>query len=398
MVGTSVEERTDIELIELARQGDKGAFGILVQRYQTIARRFATRLIADKDYAQELTQEAILQAYLSLDHLRDAARFKGWLCGIVLNIYRSHLRAQRVAFFSLEAMAGGLQFDAVIPSAISVTPDKVAEERELHQTILSVINTLEPKDRDATLLFYYDELSLQEIAVLLGVSVGAVKVRLHRARQRLKTKLLSQYQEIITRGQGRKTMIKVTISDVVRQERTDNQGRSHMLHIIVLQDEAGQRALPIWVGPFEGSSIAMGLGEFSTQRPMTYNFFVSLLQAINAQVEQVRVEMLKGNTFYAVVKIRCGRTTREVDARPSDALGLAVLTGSPIFVAEDVLKVAGADIPPAAKASPARSGVESILGEIGEMQRQEQEQLSNPRTQEEFTRAKEELIAAIFSS
>jgi len=193
-------------------------------------------------------------------------------------------------------------------------------------------------------------------------------------------------------------MIKVTIADVVKRERTDEQGRSHTLHAIVLQDEAGQRALPIWVGPFEGQSIAMGLGEFSTQRPMTYTFFVSLLQAINAQLEQVRVEMLKGNTFYAVVKIRCGRTTRELDARPSDAIALAVLTGSPIFVAEDVLKVAGADIPTVAKASPVRSGVESILREIGEIQRQEQEQLSYPGTQEEFTRAKEEFIATIFSS
>jgi RNA polymerase sigma factor (sigma-70 family) len=363
-----------------------------------IARRFAMRLIADKDLAQELAQEAMLQAYLSLDHLRDAARFKGWLCGIVLNVHRSRLRAQRVTFFSLEAMTGGLQFDAVSLSGITVTPERIAEERELHQTILGAINTLESKDRGATLLFYYDELSLQEIAVLLGVSVGAIKVRLHRARQRLKTKLLSQYPEIIPRGQRRKTMIKVTIADVVKRERTDDQGRLHTLYAIVLQDEAGKRALPIWVGPFEGSSIAMGLGEFSTQRPMTYNFFVSLLQAIDAQVEQVRVEMLKGNTFYAIVKIRCGRTTREVDARPSDALGLAVLTGSPIFVAEDVLQVAGVDIPPAAKASPARSGVESILREIGEIQRQEQEQLSHALTQEEITRAKEELIVAIFGS
>ncbi|HEY32665.1 MAG TPA: sigma-70 family RNA polymerase sigma factor [Dehalococcoidia bacterium] len=393
-----MEERTDIELIELARQGDKDAFGLLLQRYQMIARRFAMRLVANEDFAQQLAQEAMLQAYLSLDHLRDAARFKGWLCGIVLNIYRSRLRARRVTFFSLEAMTGGLQFDAVPLSGITVTPERITEERELHQTILGVINTLEPKDRDATLLFYYEELSLQEIAVLSGVSVGAVKVRLHRARQRLKTNLLSQYPEIIPRGQRRKTMIKVTIADVVKREQTDDQGRSHTLHIIVLQDEAGKRALPIWVGSFEGSSIAMGLGDFSTQRPMTYSFFVSLLQAINAQVEQVRVEMLKGNTFYAVVKIRCGRTVREVDARPSDALGLAVLTGSPVFVAEDVLQVAGVDIPSAAKATPARSGVESILREIGEIQRQEQEQLSHARTQEEITRAKEELIAAIFSS
>lgn len=90
---------------------------------------------------------------------------------------------------------------------------------------------------------------------------------------------------------------------------------------------------------------------------MTLNFFVSLLQAINAEVEQVRVEALKETTFYAIVKIRCGKNVSEVDARPSDAIALAVLTGSPIFVAEDVLERAGADIPPAARVVPERKGV-----------------------------------------
>lgn len=391
-----MDERTDIELVALARKGNKDAFGLLAQRYQMIAQRFAMRLVAKEDCAQELAQEAILQAYLSLDHLRDPTRFKGWLCGIVLNVYKSHLRDRKIAFLSLESIAGGLQFNIIPFSGMAATPQEIAEVRELHQIVLEAVNALTSKDRDAALLFYYAQLSLREIAALLGISMGAVKVRLHRARQRLKARLLSEYPEIIPRKQRRKIMIKVTIADVVKQERKDDQGRSHELHIIVLQDEAGQRALPIWVGPFEGQSIAVGLSEFSTPRPMTFNFFASLLQALNAQVEQVRIEMLKGDTFYAIVKIRRGKTVREVDARPSDALALAVLTGSPIFVAEDVLKSAGADIPKAAKASPTRNGVESILGEIREMQGRTQAQRNRQLTQEELAKAKEELITAVF--
>ena len=191
-------------------------------------------------------------------------------------------------------------------------------------------------------------------------------------------------------------MIKVTIADVVKQEWEDDQGRSHEFHVVVLQDEAGQRVLPIWVGPFEGQSIAVGLGDFSYFRPLTFNFFASLLQAINAQVEEVRIEMLKGNTFYAIVKIRRGKTVSEVDARPSDALALAVQTGSPIFVAEDVLKSAGADIPKAAKVSPTRNGVESILGEFRDQGRI-QARPSRQLTQEELAKAKEELITAVFN-
>ena len=391
-----MDERTDIELVVLARKGDKDAFGLLAQRYQMIAQRFAMRLVAKEDYAQELAQEAILQAYLSLDHLHDPARFKGWLCGIVLNVYKSHLRDRKTAFLSLESIAGGLQFNIIPFSGMATTPQEIAEVRELHQIVLEAVNALTSKDRDAALLFYYAQLSLREIAALLGISVGAVKVRLHRARQRLKARLLSEYPEIIPRKQRRKIMIKVTIADVVKQERKDDQGRSHEFHIIVLQDEAGQRALPIWVGPFEGQSIAVGLSEFSTPRPMTFNFFASLLQALNAQVEQVRIEMLKGDTFYAIVKIRRGKTVSEVDARPSDALALAVRTGSPIFVAEDVLKSAGADIPKAAKVSPTRNGVESILGEIREMQGRTQARPSRQLTQEELAKAKEELITAVF--
>ena len=191
-------------------------------------------------------------------------------------------------------------------------------------------------------------------------------------------------------------MIKVTIADVVKQEWKDDQGRSHEFHVVVLHDEAGQRVLPIWVGAFEGQSIAVGLGDFSFFRPLTFNFFASLLQAINAQVEEVRIEMLKGNTFYAIVKIRRGKTVSEVDARPSDALALAVRTGSPIFVAEDVLKNAGVDISEAAKASPYRNGFGSILGEIREMQGRTQARRHRQLTQEEVAKAKREFITAVF--
>lgn len=391
-----VEKKADTELVALARNGDKDAFGLLAERYQMMAHRFAMRLVTNADLAQELAQEAMLQAYLSLDHLRDPARFKAWLCGIVTNVCRSHLRERRVAFFSLEAMAGGLRFDAVAFSGIGPTPQEIAEQRELHQTMLDAINVLAAKDRDATLLFYYDQLSLQEIAALLGTSVGTVKVRLHRARQRLKATLLSQHPEIVPRKQRRKSMVKVTIADVVKQEPVDEQGRLYALHVIVLQDEAGRRALPIWVGPFEGQSIAMGLVGFSTPRPMTFSLFASLLQAIDARVEEVRVETLQGDCFYGVVKIHCGEAVAEVDARPSDAINLAVLTGSPIFVAEDVMERAGADIPPAAKASVARNGVDGILKEIEEMQ--QSGQALPRRTEEETSRAKEELIAAVFSA
>ena len=398
-----LEELTDTELVALARNGDKDAFGRLAQRYQVMAQRFAMRLVAKEDSAQDLVQEAMLQAYLSLKKLRDPARFKSWLCGIVLNVCRSHLREQKVDFFSLEAIIGGLQFYPAPFSAAVATPGKIAEERELYRIVLDAVNTLSPGDRDIILLFYYAQLSLSEMVTIMNVSAGSIKVRLHRARQRLKAVLLEQHPEIIPPERRRKIMVKVTIADVVKVERKEGQEQPVEPYVIVLYDEAGRRLLPIWVGPYEGESIARGLSDFATPRPLTHNFFSSLLQAINARVEEVRVVALKKDTFYAVVKMRCGKKTSEVDARPSDAMTLAVLNNAPIFVAEEVLETAGTNIPKTVKGSPNRKGLEKIINGIEQWQRQYQAHLNqtlkqyNERSPEDIARAKEEFITALFS-
>ncbi|PSB59350.1 hypothetical protein C7B77_01065 [Chamaesiphon polymorphus CCALA 037] len=97
-----------MELVLLARQGDKAAFSRLVLRYQPMAQRIARQAIGNEDLAQELVQEAMLQAYLSLAKLNDPTRFKSWLYGIVLNLCRNQLRRRKVIYFSLETMVENL--------------------------------------------------------------------------------------------------------------------------------------------------------------------------------------------------------------------------------------------------------------------------------------------------
>ncbi|MDP6039125.1 MAG: sigma-70 family RNA polymerase sigma factor, partial [Candidatus Latescibacteria bacterium] len=82
----------DEHLVQQARTGNKTAFGQLVERHHQSALSIATRLVRDTDMARQLVQEALLQAYLSLDRLQKDAAFKSWLYGIVLNICRQHLR------------------------------------------------------------------------------------------------------------------------------------------------------------------------------------------------------------------------------------------------------------------------------------------------------------------
>jgi RNA polymerase sigma factor (sigma-70 family) len=182
-----MEYSTDNALVAQARTGDKRAFGQLAERYQEMVRRIAVGMVSNTEIARELAKEAILQAYLSLEQLRDDARFKSWLYGITLNICRNYLREQKADVLSLEAISGGAWHHVpdLLNSVEIVDPQAIAEERELHSIVLQAIQRLSPRDRAATLMFYYDQLTLEEIATLLHISIGAVKGRLYRARRQL---------------------------------------------------------------------------------------------------------------------------------------------------------------------------------------------------------------------
>jgi RNA polymerase sigma-70 factor, ECF subfamily len=185
----SVPEQSDPELIFLAKQGNKAAFGQLVLRHQPMAQRIATRVIGNEDLAQELVQEAMLQTYLSLEKLHDPTRFKSWLYGIVLNVCRSDLRRRKMICFSLETMVRDLAIEPLLIAKNSPNPQQAAEQEELRTTVREAVDTLSHKNRSAILLFYHEQCSLQEVADRLDISVSAVKGRLHKARHQMREQL-----------------------------------------------------------------------------------------------------------------------------------------------------------------------------------------------------------------
>jgi RNA polymerase sigma factor (sigma-70 family) len=185
----SVPEQSDPELIFLAKQGNKAAFGRLVLRYQLMAQRIATRVIGNEDLAQELVQEAMLQAYLALEKLHDPTRFRSWLYGIVLNVCRNDLRRRKVLCFSLETMMRDLEIEPLPIAQSSPNPQQIVEQEELHATVREAVDTLSRKNRSAILLFYHEQFSLQEVADCLDISVSAVKGRLHKARHQMREQL-----------------------------------------------------------------------------------------------------------------------------------------------------------------------------------------------------------------
>ena len=107
--------------------------------------------------------------------------------------------------------------------------------------------------------------------------------------------------------------------------------------IVLLRDKDGQRVLPIWVGMFEANAIALQIENVATPRPMTHDLLRNVIQDLRATVEKIVVSDLQENTFYALIYLTVDGDSVAVDARPSDAIALALRTKAPIFVEERVI-------------------------------------------------------------
>jgi len=116
--------------------------------------------------------------------------------------------------------------------------------------------------------------------------------------------------------------------------------RVHMLsnrHVVILKDPVGDRYLPIWIGAWEASAIAMRLQGLAAERPLTHDLFAATLAQLGVQVDRVVISELSEETYHARLHLRRDDAEVEVDARPSDALALAVRADVRIFCAEAVL-------------------------------------------------------------
>lgn len=111
--------------------------------------------------------------------------------------------------------------------------------------------------------------------------------------------------------------------------------------LVVLRENGSQRYLPIWIGPFEAEAIQMGLQGTDAGRPLTHDLLRIVIGELGGSLVQVQVNALRDETFYALLVVDLGERRIEVDARPSDAIALAVRVGAPIVVAEDVMDRAG---------------------------------------------------------
>jgi RNA polymerase sigma factor (sigma-70 family) len=315
---------SDRTLVTRARDGDAKAFAELLARHRARLTKACAGVLGDQ--CADVAQEAALVAWLQLDRLREPERFGAWLAGIGRVLSLRALRERHVE-----------------PTPSDSLPERAADERdqpvervlarERAHELAQAIASLPPGQRDAVVLFHLGDLPQAAVADRLGTGSSAVSTRLHKARTALRAVLAPK-----------ETPMHATIRDIRRTP-----ANRHVVILATADDE-----LPIWIGKPEAEALVAGVRDVELPRPNAHALALSLLAAVDRGISGVRICRLAEATFYAEVVLDDGAT---VDARPSDALGLAVAVGVPIELDPAVLEAASAGPPDEYAADLAESTV-----------------------------------------
>ena len=191
-------ELTDTEIIKRILQGEQAIFSILVQRYQQYVFTLVLRFTDNREDAEEISQDVFIKAYRSLADFRGEAKFSTWLYTVVRTSCITFLRKKRLdttsidnerTFLQLENRESGFKANAV-------------EQKSRHAMVNEAIRLLSPDDSQLITLFYKGEQSLEEIGRIMGLESNTVKVKLHRARGRLKEKMEKHFSHEVQDLQG----------------------------------------------------------------------------------------------------------------------------------------------------------------------------------------------------
>ena len=189
----AVTEKTpqlsDERLVELSLDGDEGAFGILVRRYQRRLTAFLGQLVGDMELARELSQEAFIRAWSALERFNPKYRFSTWLFRIAHNLGIDQLRRRRLLTTPLyRTDSGGDEVEVVVPD-LDKDPLGHLENRILASELREVIDSLRPEYRELVLLRHFGGLSYQDLADFTEMPLGTVTNKLFRAHSVLRKAL-----------------------------------------------------------------------------------------------------------------------------------------------------------------------------------------------------------------
>jgi RNA polymerase sigma-70 factor (ECF subfamily) len=180
---------SDAEYVERLQRGDTEAFAVLVERHQKAIFNLLYRMLGDYDDAAEVSQEAFLSAYRSIKSFRGDSSFSTWLYRIAVNHANTRrknlaLAQQRASLLeSLETNGDG-----------SPDPAAALEQKEMHERVQTALNALGTDDATIIILRDLQDIPYDRVAAMLGIPVGTVKSRLHRARRALKARLAPYFK------------------------------------------------------------------------------------------------------------------------------------------------------------------------------------------------------------
>ena len=186
--GRGVESRdavTDGEIVRAVLAGDVDLYAVLVERYRDRFARYATRMLGSRDAAEDALQDALVRAFDRLADCREPEKFAGWLFLILRNRcfaeHRRHQREERLPEAAVEAIAAPERSDGRV------------ERKEQARELGRAVGQLTPEQREAFVLKHVEGLPYEEIAELTGATVASLKMRMHRAYDRLR-ELMKEYR------------------------------------------------------------------------------------------------------------------------------------------------------------------------------------------------------------
>lgn len=179
------QELTDLELINDVLTGNTGQYALLVKRHQRFVFTLALRFAKNREDAEEIAQDCFVKAYKALGSFKQTAKLSTWLYTITYTTAMTFLRKKRLDTSSINDEETFLQLE----NHTSSLNANVYERQNSHNFLNDAIKLLLPDDAAIITMFYKGEQSLEEIAEVLNMEANTIKVKLHRARQRLKEKL-----------------------------------------------------------------------------------------------------------------------------------------------------------------------------------------------------------------
>jgi RNA polymerase sigma factor (sigma-70 family) len=349
----------DGALVRRARAGDRRAFGVLVDRHRGMVTGLCRRMVADRAAAADIIQEATLTAWLNLDYVRSPERFASWWCGIALN----HARRFLARGIDDRVLLSGFAPERAADGASG--PEIQVERADVSTRVRAAVEALPPSQRHATYRFYLQGLTYREAAEELGISVNALKARLHQGRRTLRRTLdeFGPKEDVMSVTEE---LVAVEIVDVRRGH--DAQDRELPgAHIVLLKAKGSERYLTISIGAAEGNPLALSLEDYETPRPLTHQLTSRLVESCGGRIVGISITRLVDAVYYGTVTLETPAAgdnpagTTAIDARPSDALNLAALTGAAITVEASMLHEADEE---AMEAWRDLSGRETIVEEV----------------------------------